>query len=604
MAAEALNMLSEHQAPIPSALGPIDYNPTDEELKTIKTVDELFNRAKKARKAYDSRWLDYYGMFRGKQWKDARPTYRHSEVINLIFRAIQSEVPIITDTMPMPEFIPAEPGDFELAAILNDVLKSDWSYSKWALALTESIYDMHFYGTGFAYVGYNPDSTDGFGNIVFESSDPFYCYPDPSSTDVNTKSRYFIYAEPIDVDVLKKEYPDVAQFIKADLIDFSKKEKAQSDVIRYMSPTDNRTTVEGSRGYSLDQKNEALKICAYVNDLEYIEEQMDNPDGSKAYVQKMKYPNGRKIVIINGVLCEDGPIDYDDKKFPYIKVNNYILPREFWGISEIEQLESPQKIFNKLVSFSLDVLTLMGSPIWIVDNTSGIDTDNLTNRPGLIVEKEPGSEVRREAGVQLQPFVMQMIGDMKAWFDDISGSNDVSRGVRPEGITAASAITALQSASNQRIRQKTRNLDSFMQDFGQMYISRVFQYYSTPRVFRITDNENVTRYFKFYVDSGTDEFGNTSRVAVVRGYKQGVDGKYYLGEEKRLNAEKRFDVMISTGSGLPFEKARIDQQTFNLFDRGIIDSEEVLKNLKYPNRDSVITRMTQKAQGAPAPVTK
>lgn len=585
---------------------PTDYDPTPEEAKAIKLVDRMYSKAKKARKPYDENWLNYYKMFRGKQWKENRPTYRHSEVINLVFRAIQSEVPILTDGRPMPQFIPQEPQDLELANMLNDVLDSDWNNGNWLHVLTETIYDAHFYGAGFASVKYDPEADYGQGRIVFNSEDCFYTFPDPSSRDVNLSSNYFVFAEPHDVEKLKREYPDKAQYIKPDLIDFARKDKAHvNDQVRYISPTDMRMGVDGLANYDNDQRDEALKVELYIHDPEVIEEEKREmgQDGveKSIFIQRLRYPQGRKICTVSGVLIDDGPIPYEDSNFPYLRLVNYILPREFWGISEVEQLESPQKIFNKLISFALDVLTLMGNPVWIVSTDSDIDTDNLINRPGLVIEKSPNSEVRREEGVQLQPYVLQMIDRMKSWFDDVSGSTDASRGVRPEGVTAASAIEALQESSMTRLRQKTRNIDTFMQNFGQMYLSRVFQYYDAPRVFRVTNDQNVSRYFKFHVEKTQDpESGEEVKIAKVRDYNQGQDGKYYLGEEKQYQIMGKFDVRVSSGSSLPFEKARIEQQTYALFDRQIIDAEEVLKNIKYPNAEAVLKRLADKQAQAQA----
>lgn len=581
------------------------YDPSPEDEKTIKLVDKLFAKAKQARKPYDHKWPSNYKMFRGKQWPDNRPSYRHSEVINLIFRAIQSEVPILTDGRPKPEFIPQEPTDMELAQVLNDVLDSDWEQGNWLYKLTEMIYDSHFYGTSFGCLKYNPDAAQGLGRIEFDSEDPFYMFPDPAARDVNERCEFFINAEPVQIARLKRDYPDVAQYLKADIMDLQRKEKANvDDQIKYRSPTDNRAIFEG-QGFDSEAQDEALKVTLYYKDQAYVEEETkevgDDGKEKSVFVQKLKYPQGRKVVVVNGVLCENGALEYEDAKFPYQKMVNYILPREFWGMSEVEQLESPQKIFNKLISFSLDVLTLMGNPVWVVDNTSGIDTDNLFNRPGLIIEKEPGSEVRRDEGVQLQPYVLQMIDRMKTWFDDVSGSTDASRGIKPEGVTAASAITALQESTQTRIRQKTRNIDAFTQNFGQQYISRVLQFYDVPRVFRVTNDQNVTKYFKFHI-AKHDEMhpvtgqptGDQYKMAHIRPYQRGDDGQFYEGEEKALQIRGEFDVRVSSGSSLPFEKTRVESQSYALFDRGIIDSEEVLKNIKYPNAEAVITRMADK----------
>jgi hypothetical protein len=610
MSEESRTFINEHEAaPEANASNADSYQPSDEERKTIRLVQKIYEENKKHRKIYDEKWLDRYKFFRGQQWKEHRPTYRHSEVINMIFQSIQSTVPIMTDSRPKVEFVPKEPADQELAEILNQVFECDWENGNWSHQLLESIYDSHLYSVGYTHIGYDPKADYGAGAITWESADPFYSFPAPSALDVNKRNRSFVYAEPIDVEDAHEDYPEKAKYIKADLMDLVGGNKAMNDQITYRSPVDARTMVESGEPLGNTQRNQVLKITCYLKSSETLEEKIESPNEQtgemeEAYQSKLKYPNGRKIVLVGGVLCQDGPCPYDDGLFPYAKLLNYVLPREYYGMSEVEQLESPQKIFNKLVSFSLDVLTLMGNPVWIVDNDSEVDTDNLFNRPGLIIEKAKGSEVRREAGVELQPYVLQIIDRMRNWFDGISGANDVTRGVRPEGITAASAISELQEAAQTRIRLKSRNLDTHLKDGGRQWLSRCFQYYTAPRVFRVTHNENVNKYFKFYVEPALDPYGQPTdqKQAVVRQYSQDpATGQQVLSDPKTYLIQSTFDVRITTGSSLPFAKAQKVNLATTLFDRGAIDQLELLKAADYPNYEAVWQRVQeQRAKDAQA----
>lgn len=610
--------LSEHEAPNEGMNKPPGYNPPKEEKDAVALVDKLYSRAKRYRKRYDQKWVDFYKMFRGRQWKEVRPSYRHSEVINLVFQTIESMVPVMTDSRPKLEFlatVPNDPAQAELSDILNKIAENDWIHNNWLMVLTEILFDSHFYGTGFGYVGFDDKANLGLGNICFESWDPFYCFPDPNARDINDKRcKYFVYAEPKTVADLKKEYPDKAQYITADVIDLAQGDKSDINQVMFKSPVDSKLIVEGSSAYDGIQRDQALKITCYFKDDSFEEEEdlVKDEDGTPSmdsdgtpqikYVQKLKYPNGRKIVTAGSVLLEDVPFEFEDGQIPGIKLVNYILPREFWGMGEVEQLEGPQKTINKLISFSLDVLTLMGNPIWKVGTGAGVDTDNMTNQPGLIIECDDVNQVQREPGVELQPFVLQMIDRYKSWIDGISGETDLSRGAEPNEVSAASAISELQEAQQTRLRLKSRNMDSFLQQFGKMYISRVSQFYSVPRIVRVSGDENAAQFFHFHVElfdnhpaTGEpfmDESGQPTqkRFAHITNYDSGMP------QTKTVEMTSDFDVRVTTGSSLPFAKKEKAEMSFNLFKMGVIDDEELLKNLDYPNYEAVLQRMNMKRQ--------
>lgn len=581
------------------------YEQSDQEKKLAKKVEKLFQLAKSHRQKYDQKWPEYYNYFRGKQWPEERPPYRHSEVINIIFSTIQGQVPILTDNRPKFEFEAQEPSDIEFSTILNQMAQHDWDRFNWLMEITEIIFDSHIYGTGFSTTPWSGELDYGLGAVEFESLDPTWVYPDPEAKDCNKKAEYFIIARPMSIDKIKKKWPSKGVYVKADIdADFFDKTELEPTKLQY--PTDYGYTYETARP-DINEDKKALLIVAYFKDDEIEEEEVKKMVEAQdeagniyqkeeiVYNKKKKYPHGRRVVMANKVILKDEKNPYEDGEWPYERLVNYILPREFWGISEVEQLQGPQNMFNKIISFALDVLTLMGNPIWIIDLGSEVDTENLYNQPGAIVEKARGSEVRRESGVQLQPYVFQLIDRIKSYVDDISGATDVSRGVTPTGVKAAKAITALQDAAYTRLRQKSRNLDAYLQDFGRHYKSRVLQFYSAPRVVRLTNNEGAAQYFRFQIETKKDEKGNETKLAKIQNFMHNGENGLISEEEKIIELNGDFDVKVNTGSLLPFNKAIKEEKLLAYFDRGLIDDEEVLKNTdEFQNYKTILQRKADK----------
>jgi len=573
--------------------------------KTVKMVEDLFQRAKRARANYDTDWIENYKFFRGRQWTEKRPSYRHSEVLNFIHAAIQTIVPILTDRRPNIETVPENPSDFEFSEIMTQVLRGKWDRESWGQIVAEGIVDACIYGTAISEQPWNPDLLSGLGDYEFKTVDPMYVYPAPDSHDVNSENNdYFIIAKPHDLNEVKRKYPKRAHKLKSDIsdVDMSKTAKIDMDDFRVRSASDNLSLVQGERPMDSDQPNKVLLITAWIRDETLIEEEIKtkSEDGSlkKGFRTKKKYPNGRKVVIAAGQMLEDGENEYLDGKFPYAKLVDYIMPREFWGQGEVEQLKGPQQLINKLMSYTMDVISLMGNPVWKNPTGSGVFSESLTNQPGLVIDHIDGFEPKREQGENVQPSIFQAFDRLREVFDTISGVNEVTQGAQPRNASGV-AIDSLMEASQTKIRLKSRNVEAWLTAVGQQMGSRILQFYSIPRIVRITENENAAKYFKIAIDEVTDESGEAQqRIATVQQFDSVEDesGNQQMipGEPQQFEIKGNLDVRITIGTSLPFAKAKREERARELYSQGIYDVEDYLTDLEHPRKEKILEKFNQR----------
>lgn len=602
---------------IPEHMGAMqDANPEanlqdDQEIKTVQMVEDMFLSAKRAKEAFSRDWQDYYNMMQGKQWKAPRPSYRHSEVFNLIHAAIQVIVPILTDNRPNIEVEPMEPGDFEFAEILTQLLTAKWDQKGWAEQVSWAVMDACVYGTAVGSVLWNPEAMHGLGDIDFKIEDPFQVFPDPAAFDINDGTcKYFIQAIPTSVAELKRQFPQKAELIGAEVVSVESSKQLHEDLLdlKVQNPADNRVQIIGSGNPNMTQGDQALKLICWMFDESIEEYEITKENGEKETKQRKKYPRGRKIICANGVLLYDSEPEvgfgYLDMKIPFAKMVDHIMPREFWGQGEVKQLMGPQSMFNKVMSYMLDVLVITGNPVWIVSTDSGVYPENIINAPGAVIEKNPNSEVRREEGSQLQPYILSMAQMIQAEFEKISGISEVSQGIRPTD-ASGKAIQYLQEANQTKLRLKSRNMEKFLKQIGSMMVSRILQFYSLPRIERITGKDGVEQYFKFSVDAVTDESGQVQQyVANIQQMQRDEFGNVIESSPEQYQLKGEFDVVVNTGSQLPFKRAEREQRALQLLQLGIIDVEEYLTEIQWHNKEKTFLkyqdRQAQAAQAAQA----
>lgn len=443
------------------------YEPTEKERKLCDWVNTKFKQAYVAKAPLATKWQEYMKAYTGELFVDnSRPSYKSNEVSNLIFSTIEAIRPIMTDNNPKFIAMANNPDGQEFCNTVQMALDYEWDREKMGLKLPAQLIPMLVYGTCIWFIRWNGNDGEQ-GNINIVPVDPFNIFPDPLGDSVDS-CEYIVYATYKNANQIKQLFPDKASAIEGSRI-------TMSELVNERDQDDARP------------QNQVLILEMWCRD-------WTTKDVDVEGKETLKYPKGRVITCLPdlGIVLEDKKNPYNDGKFPFILMKNYDVPFKFWGSGEVEQIVSPQRHVNELTNQIIDNAKNTANMPWIVDKNCGIGVGKLTNRPGLVIRKNPGSEVRRDNPPVMPEYVRAQIDALKSDIQDISGVLDSLRGDKQTGITTASAILALQESSQSRIRLKIKIMEYALGDVANTVYSRMQQFWKFDRWIRVTDIEGNT----------------------------------------------------------------------------------------------------------------
>ena len=520
------------------------YEPTDKEKKLCEWVYSKFKQSYVAKAPLMKKWQEYMSAYEGTYFKnESRPDYKSNQVSNLVFSTIEAIRPIMTDNNPKFIAVPTSPEGQEFSTDVQMALDFEWEREKLATKLPAQLIPMLVYGTAVWFVQWNGKEGE-YGNINIKPIDPFNIFPDPLAENIDN-SEYIVYATYKNANQLKQMFPNKASAIEGSRINMS-------ELVANRDENDSQ------------EENQVLVLEMWCRDWTTMDENVKDE-------QVLKYPKGRVITCLPelGIILDDKKNPYKDGKFPFVLMKNYDVPFKFWGVGEVEQILSPQIYINELTNQIIDNAKSTANMQWIIDKNSGIGQGKLTNRPGLVIRKNPGSEVRRDTPPPMPTYVRETIDVMKADIQDISGVLDSLKGEKQTGVVAASAILALQEASQSRIRLKIKIMESNLTELANMVYSRMQQFWKLDRWVRVTDIE------------GNPLFREIGQQVLSNDY----DLKVMAGSTKPVNKNAMMDLMIrlaqtSGEDGLP-----------------IVDRKAVLEYLPIGDKKAISDRFAElKAQ--------
>lgn len=532
-------------------------NKIDKKVQEQNLVEEWNSKFKKAmihKSKRTSDWHDFWDAYNGDYFRRKRkPDYKSDQVSNFIFSTIEAIRPIMIDGEP--SFIVRPKNEAGLATYekVQKAFDHEFDREDMAIKIARQTLTKLVIGTCIWYLPWDGNSeTSEDGEIRAVEVNPFNIFPDPLANSIDD-AEYIIYATYKHVNELKKLYSQ-----KANLLEGSN--------VKYEELITNEELTQ-----SVD--NQVLVLEIWCRDYTTIEtEEEDEEDGKKYKVTKPKYKNGRVITVAPdlNVLLEDKENPYDDGKFPFILDKCYDVPYEFWGEGEVKQLLSPQEYINDLNNQIIDNAKLTANMPWIVDKNAGIPMKSLTNRPGLVIRKNPNSNITREQPPSMPNYVNNKVEELKQDMETISGMHDVTQGRRPTGIQAGNAIMALQEAGQARVRIKIKLMEKNLTEVAKMWYSRMRQFWKFDRWVRVESTN--------------------------------PDIKFMFEEIKQEDLVEDFDITIVSGSTMQKNRAGMLELLIRLAqttaEDGVpmIDRKTVLEYVDIRDRDKVDAKLSAMAE--------
>lgn len=178
----------------------------NESLDIANKLDRYKKEALDFRKQYEQRWKECEDFYHGKQWKNSDK----KSVKNWVFRTIESEIPILTDSSPSTDVISlSDKQEHEDAAkMLESAIHYSYRKGDIQLKLTQQVRSALMTGTGWMYVDFDPDKENGMGGITYNVINWRRVLIDPTADEIDA-ARYVVIMTPMDKDEIKRMFPKV-----------------------------------------------------------------------------------------------------------------------------------------------------------------------------------------------------------------------------------------------------------------------------------------------------------------------------------------------------------------------------------------------------------
>ena len=429
------------------------------------------------------------------------------------------------EAYPEPNILPREAGDKGEARMLSAVVPCVLEQNHFEDTYSEVAWQKLKTGTGVYKVVWDAGKLNGLGDIGVERVNLLNIYWEPGVTDIQ-RSRYFFHTELYDKDILEERYPELAGQLKGQ--SFMSTKFLYDDHVN----TENKHTVIEVYYHKYIQGRQTVQYCKYVGDQVLFATEND-PE-----------------MAMRGL--------YDHGRYPYVFDALFPIEGSPCGYGYVDLCRNPQTEIDLLKTSFVKNAMVGAQPRYFNRANNGVNADQFLDLSNPLVEVSGDlSEIalRPIEHTTLDGIYVNVLDRTIQELRETSGNTETSTGNTSSGVTAASAIAALQEASGKGSRDSTQSAYRAYGEIVELCIELIRQFYDMPRQFRILGQYGAEQYVSY---------SNAGLQAQYQGNDFGQDMGYRLPV---------FDIKVSAQKKNVYTKVTQNELAVQFFQMGFFNPQ-------------------------------
>ena len=424
----------------------------------VARAEQILQKYKVGKAALDQRLVDNELWFRMGHWKNYQNPMMEGKPqpsSGWLFNSIANKHADAMDNYPAPNVLPRAPDDEQTARVLSSVLPVVLEQADYEQVYSDTWWRKLKQGTGVKGVFWDPEQRGGVGEITVRPMNLLMLYWEPGVDDIQASPNFFSLSLE-DTDQLTERWPQLEGHSTSAL-----------EVPHYLH--------DGG----LDTNGKSVVVDWYYK--------KRNAEGRRV-LHYCKFCNGVVLYASENDPEYAGRGFYDHGQYPFVFDPLFVEEDSPAGFGYIDVMKECQTAIDRMNHAMDENVLLSSKQRYVLSDAAGVNEEELADFSRDIVHvvgRLGDDSFRPLQTTGLQGNSLSYRNSRIEELKEISGNRDMTQGGTAGGVTAASAIAALQEAGSKLSRDMLKSAYRAFAKECYLIIELMRQFYDEERVFRI-----------------------------------------------------------------------------------------------------------------------